>query len=148
MTQTPVSSSVQNVSGATSLQFTVSETYPDGQSKVQTFYGKNIGTNNFMLGIESTNTDSSQTIDIAYGQIAWGYIDNEWSDWGGGVNQQMRHNILVGVWQGYVDALAGWSGFGDYTYSYHSYSHDGETTVRISNISVNPSLADSLFEQG
>ena len=95
-----------------------------------------------MLRIESTNTDSSQTTDIAYGGKAWMYIDNEWTDFGGGVNQQMRCNLLRSLLEGYVYALTGWSGSGDYSYS------QGEQTYRISNIIVNPSLADSLFEHG
>ena len=55
LTQIPNPSVTQNVSGANSLQYTVSETYPDGTTKVMTFYGKNIGTNNFMVRIDSTN---------------------------------------------------------------------------------------------
>ena len=77
------------------------------------------------------------------------YWDKEWSDFGAGTtNQQMRYNIIVGEWQGYVNKLAEWSGTGDYSYSYYDSYYKGETTVRISNISVNPPLADSLFEHG
>jgi hypothetical protein len=141
-TASPTSLLTQNVSGANSLQFTVSTTSNGVFEGSRTLYGKDIGTDNFRLRIESTGTDFSQTIDIAYGGKAWIYMDNEWSDWGGGINQQMRCNILRSLWQQHVDALSGWSGIGEYSYS------QGEKTFQISNISVDPSLADSLFEHG
>ncbi len=94
-----------------------------------------------MIRIESTDTDSYKEIYIVNGQLqkAWNYIDSEWSEISG-TQYQLRYNVLAAAWKGYVDALAGWNGSGDYTYT------QGDATVRISNISVNPSLADSMFE--
>jgi len=54
-----------------------------------------------------------------------------WADYEGTIN-------------GYIDRLAGWTE-GDVTYTYTD-PNTGETTAKIYNIEVNPTLADSLFE--
>jgi hypothetical protein len=132
-----------SVSGANSLQYIISATSNGVSQGSYTYYGKNIGTNNFMLRIEKTETDGSQEIFIFNSQLQkdWTYIDNKWAE-ETGTYYQLRLNVWKTSWDGYVSALAGWSGLGEYSYT------QGSKTVRISNISVNPSLADSLFEHG
>jgi len=138
-TSTASATAPPNVSGASSLQYSESAT-SNGQSLGSyTYYGKNIGTPNFMMRIEFTDTDGNQTIYIINGQLqkAWIFADNEWTD--ASEVYTMQYNTWNTLWQGYVGALAAWSGAGDYTYSV------GGDSVRIYGISVNPTLADSLF---
>lgn len=138
-TPTASATAKPNVAGASSLQYSISATENGVSQGSYTYSGKNIGTNNFMLRIEFTDTDGSQTIYIVNGQLqkSWSYSDGEWNDLSAAY--QMQYTTWNQAWQGYVTSLQAWSGLGDYSYT------QGGTTVRIYNINVNPSLADSLF---
>jgi hypothetical protein len=104
-----------------------------------TYYGKNAGTQNFMMRIDFTDSSGSESIYIVNGQLqkSWSYSDGEWTDLSAAYT--LQYSIWNPLWQGYVNSLAAWTGLGDYTYS------AGGTSVRIYGISVNPTLADSLF---
>jgi hypothetical protein len=93
-----------------------------------------------MMRIDVTDADGTQSILILNGaeQKAWTYSDGEWTDIS--IAYTSQFNIWNGLWQGYVNSLGAWTGVGDWTYT------DGNTSVRIFNISVNPVLADSLFQ--
>jgi hypothetical protein len=67
---------------------------------------------------------------------AWTY-DKEWVDISDYYASQW--GIWENLWKGYTNALSAWAGTGDYTYN------DGTTTVRIYDITINPTLDDSLF---
>ena len=137
--QTASTSIPANVAGASSLQYSVSLTTNGALEGAYTYYGKNAGTQNFMMRIDFTDSDGSESIFIVNGQLqkAWSYSDGEWTDLSAAYTTQ--YNIWNGLWQGYVNSLSAWSGLGDY-----SYSAEG-STVRIYDITVNPTLADSLF---
>ncbi|MCW3983016.1 MAG: hypothetical protein NWE96_03370 [Candidatus Bathyarchaeota archaeon] len=125
------------VSGANSLQFKVRLT-ENGQVKgTYTYMGKSIGTDNFSMRIEYTDADGDY-IYIFNGATkkAWTY-DKEWVDISDYYASQW--SIWDNLWKGYTTSLASWAGTGDYTYT------DGTTTVRIYDISINPTLDDSLF---
>jgi flagellar basal body-associated protein FliL len=127
-----------NVTGATSLKYTVSLTENGVQQGAYTYYGKNAGTTNFMMRIEYTGTDGN-AIYIFNGaqQKAWSFSDNTWTDISAAYTIQF--GVWNNLWQGYVNSLTAWNGSGDY-----SYTSQG-STVRIYDISVNPTLQDSLF---
>jgi hypothetical protein len=118
----------------TSLQFDVSST-AGGVSATYTLMAKNIGTSNLMMRIDGTFSGQA-IIYIINGaqQKAWMYVSNTWMD------LSASFSSYWGTWsqtfQGYQTDLSGWTG-GTWT------SPDG--TVTISNIHINPSLADSLF---
>jgi hypothetical protein len=136
-TTTPTSSST-GVSGASSLKYTVSLTENGVVQGTYTLQGKNSGTNNFMMRIDFTDSDGS-TIFIFNGaqHKAWTYSGNEWTDISAYYDSQFQ--TWNSLWQGYNTNLAAWTGNGDYSYT------SGGSTVRIYDISVNPTLDDSLF---
>ena len=138
--ETAEPSAAPNVAGASSLQYSVSLTENGVLQGAYTYYGKNAGTNNFMMRIEYTDPDDDDAIYIFNGarQKAWVSSDGEWTDISEFYTAQ--YGTWNNLWQGYVNSLSSWAGLGDYTYS------AGGSTVRIYDISVNPALSDSLFE--
>jgi|WetSurMetagenome_2_1015567.scaffolds.fasta_scaffold544486_1 hypothetical protein len=131
------SASTTKVADASSLKYSVnlSADTPAALRGTYTYYGKNIGTSSFMGRIEFTDLANYQTIIILNGaqQKSWEYSGGKWTE----ISAYGTYN---NVWQGYVGVLASWNGTGDYTYTL------GQATVRIYDISVNPVLADSLFQ--
>lgn len=127
-----------NVGDASSLQFSVS-IVREGESYETMYSAKNIGTSDLMIRVDISTTEG----DIVYivngaQQKAWEYVGDEWNDLSDAFSAQWdMWNTTV---QGYTDNLSSWTG-GDWTYT----DADG-TPVRIYDITVNPSLADSLFE--
>jgi hypothetical protein len=131
-----------NVAGASSLQFTATMTNSSGGSEgTYTYSAKNAGTSNLMIRIEYSDPSGDNFIYIVNGalQQAWVETGGQWTDLSSAFSSQW--STWNTAFTGYTGSLASWSGVGDYSYS----SPSGET-VRIYNISVNPSLADSLFE--
>ncbi len=124
-----------NVEGATSLQFKV-EVTSGGTSYTNTYMAKNIGSSNMMLRVEIGDT----MVYILNGadQKAWTYMDGAWTDISDTFSTEW--NSWSTTVSGYQGSLADWTGTGEWT-----YTEDG-TTVRIFDISVNPTLADSLFQ--
>ena len=132
-----------NIAGASSLQFTTSITNSSGASLGSyTYYAKNAGTSNMMIRIEFTDPSSgSSFVYIVNGALkqAWMETGGQWTDLSSAFTSEW--NSWDSTFASYKNSLTDWSGIGDWTYT----SPTGET-VRISNISVNPSLPDSLFE--
>lgn len=130
-----------NLAGASSLKYSVAITGSDiGLEGTYTFWGKNAGTDNFMVRVEVTTPESpDKMIVIVNGaqKKAWTYVGS-WID----VSEDFEDewDSYNDQWQGYLDDLSAWSGTGDYTYTYSG------TTVRIFDISINPNLPDSLFQ--
>ena len=136
-TANPSASPATKVAGASSLQYSVSLS-ADTLSALRgtyTYYGKNVGTSSFMLRIEFTDLSNAQSIIILNGtqQKSWEYSGGKWSE-------ISAYGTYYNVWQGYVANLASWNGVGDYSFTV------GHATVRIYDISINPVLADSLFQ--
>jgi hypothetical protein len=127
-----------DVSSASSLAYSVSVT-EGGQTQGYTYRAKNVGTSNLMMRIDYTDTSGELSIYIINGAQtkAWVYSEGEWEDVSAAY--QIQYSTWNSLWQGYVNNLAGWTG-GDKT-----YTEEG-VTVRIYDISVNPSLPDALFQ--
>jgi cytoskeletal protein RodZ len=140
-TATASPSAAPNVAGATSLKYSVSLTENGVLQGAYTYWGKNAGTNSFMMRIEYTDSDSSNNAVYIFNgaqQKAWTFSNNEWTDISAAYSTQV--GIWSNLWNGYVNNLAlGWTGAGDYSYT------SAGSTVRIYDISVNPALEDSLF---
>lgn len=139
-TATPAPTSTgADVAGASSLQYSVEATSGGVSQGSYTYYGKNAGTADFMMRIDYTDDTGAQGAFIINSaeQMAWAYSDGEWTD----VSEvySMQYDTWNTLWQGYVGYLGAWNGIGDYTYS------AGGDSVRIYDVSVNPSLPDSLF---
>jgi hypothetical protein len=130
-----------NVAGASSLQYTVEITDSSGGSLGSyTYYAKNAGTSNLMLRIESTGAQGGDFIYIINGaqQKAWLYSGGQWTDLSSAF--QSTWDTWNQQFTGYIDTLGAWSGTGNYIYA----DPNGDS-IKITNISVNPSLPDSLF---
>jgi len=99
---------------------------------------KNIGESNLKIRIEI----SSGGVELVYvvngeQQKAWSYMDGQWTE---SSDFSAEWDAWSSTLTGYKESLADWTGTGEWT-----YTQDG-TTVRIYDITVNPTLADSLFE--
>ena len=131
-----------NVAGASSLQFTVSVTNSSGGSQgTYTYYAKNAGTTSQMVRIEWTDPSGGTFVYIVNGalQQVWVESGGQWTDLSSAYASQST--TWDSTFLGYKNSLTDWSGLGDWTYT----DPNGDT-VRISNVSVNPSLPDSLFQ--
>jgi hypothetical protein len=117
-----------NVIDATSLQFEVED--PTGTYK---YSAKNIGSET-LLRIEYLDEEFGFAVIIDGAEHeAWSNMAGEWVE----EDFEATWDDWYDLWRGYVDSLAHWTE-GEYT------SADG--TIRIYNIEVNPTLADSLFQ--
>jgi FlaG/FlaF family flagellin (archaellin) len=134
-TPTPTPTPTSGIADATSLQFDVSTSEKD-----VTFQVKNLGTSEILMRVGETYSDGSSFVYIMdqAEQKAWANFDGSWTD------VSSDFSTYWDTWQpslnGYVAELANWSGTGDY-----EIQAGGETQT-ISNIVVNPTLADSLFQ--
>jgi hypothetical protein len=134
-TPTPTPTATPTVADASSLQYSVEITGGE-TAGTYTFKAKNIGESNMMIRVDisSGGVELSYVVNGAQ-QKSWMYMDGtwtestfatDWDDWSATMTD-------------YKESLADWSGTGEYTYTV------GDTTVRIYGITVNPTLADSLF---
>jgi hypothetical protein len=129
-----------DIEGATSLQFSVEVTSEGTSWGTNTYMAKNIGTSDMMIRIEIESSDGD-FVYIVNGaeEEAWAYADGEWTDVSDTFSDQWAS--WNSTWQGYQDSLTDWTGTGEWTYT----DTDG-SSVRIFDIAVNPTLADSLFQ--
>ncbi len=129
-----------DVAGASSLRFKVSVTHAGVDQGVYTYMMKNAGTASVMLRVELA-TSEGDYIYIINGaqQKAWVYADGEWTDF------SAAYSTYWDTWnssmEGYRTNLEAWTGVGDWSYT----TPDGDS-IRIYDIDLNPSLANSLFE--
>jgi hypothetical protein len=128
------------VANATSLQIEANVT-SQGVTVTQKWAAKNLNTSQLMLRLDLLGGASGNYsyILIASNKTAWSAVNGVWTDVSGTFNDLW--SIWGTHWTNLVNALANWSGAGDYT-----YTASGGESVRVYDISVNPSLADSLFQ--
>ena len=130
-----------DVSGASSLQFKVTMDPADGDSIDYTYSVKNAGTSSLMMRIEMQASGESFIYIINGAQEkVWMYSGDQWMDFS--EMYPTYWETWNSAWQGYHDSLLDWTGVGDWTYT----TPNGDS-VRIYDITINPSLPDSLFEQ-
>lgn len=129
-----------DVEGASSLQFKVTMDPADGDNIDYTYSVKNAGTSSLMMRIEMQSAGES-FIYIINGvqEKVWMSSDGEWIDFSD--MYPTYWETWNEAWQGYHNSLVDWTGVGDWTYS----TPNGDS-VRIYDITVNPSLPDSMFE--
>ena len=137
-TSTPTTNGVAT---ASSLRFSIDVTSGGVTQVTSTYMAKNVGTNNLMLRIETTENSGTTSIFIINGalQKAWTYDGTDWTDVS--VMFSTQFNTYDALFTGYQNNLADWAGTGGWTYT----APNGDS-VRYFDISVNPNLADSLFQ--
>jgi hypothetical protein len=128
------------VANATSLQLEADVT-SQGVTITQKWAVKNLNTSQLMLRLDllGGTAGNYSYILIASNQTVWSAENGTWTDVSSTFNNLW--SIWGTHWTNLRNALANWSGTGDYTYT----ASTGES-VRVYNINVNPSLADSLFQ--
>jgi len=137
-TPTPTPTPTSPVEGATSMRFDV-EADVEGAVETDRFTLKNLGTSDLLIRVDQTDKDELDFLYLIHqaDQKAWAYCMGE----GGDVSEDFAtywDNPLIGnvAVDKYMTALANWSGTGNY---------EGDTYT-ISNIVVNPTIEDSVFE--
>jgi hypothetical protein len=129
-----------DVAGASSLQFKVSVKPADAESMDYTYSVKNAGTSSLMMRIEMQSADGSFIYIINGAQEkVWIYSGDEWIDFSDAYPTYWE--TWNAAMQDYQNTLIGWTGAGDWTYT----TPNGDS-VRIYDITINPSLPDSLFQ--
>jgi len=127
-----------DIAGATSLKFDVSATI-EGVQEDYSFLAKNLGASNVMIRVNQIDAQGMEFTYIlnAAEEKVWIYYDGTWTDYSD------TFSLYWDTWNpaldGYKDALADWTGTGNYEYNV------GDNSFTISGISVNPTLDDSLF---
>jgi hypothetical protein len=124
-----------DVEGASSLQFSV-EVTSGTTVYTNTYMAKNIGSSDLMIRIEMEG-DMVYIVNGAE-EKAWAYMEGQWTDISSTFSDEW--DSWSTTVSGYQDSLSDWTGAGEWI-----YTEDG-TTVRIFDISVNPTLADPLFQ--
>jgi hypothetical protein len=132
------------VANATSLQYDTDVTY-QGDITHFKWAAKNVGATDMVLRLDILHGEQGNYTYILNGgdQTAWVAVNGTWTDYSSDFTNQW--NLWMGTgkqWTGNMNALANWSGTGDYTYT----GSTTNSTIRIYNIAINPTLADSLFQ--
>jgi hypothetical protein len=122
---------------ATNVQFTVQSTSGDVMTEI-TFAGKNLNSTDPTLRVDLTSGDSVLSYLIFGNQTAWNNETGTWkpSDYATDWNNWNTNQFAV-----YRSHNASWkSGDADIY-----YFNDSGTEIKIFDISINPTLNDSLF---
>jgi hypothetical protein len=118
------------VADATSLQFTIED-----ETGTYKYSAKNMDTDT-LLRMEYLDEEYGFIIILDNGEEkAWSTMSGEWAE----ENYETTYNDWNPVWEDYLECLADWTeGDGEWT--------SEDETVKISDITVNPELDDSLFQ--
>lgn len=141
---TPTPAPTPDVEGATSIRFDVNATI-NGALEIDRFTAKNLGTSDVLLRVDQTDAQANEFIYLMNqtGQTAWANVAGEWIDVSSTFEADYWNSPLIGkvALDSYMDALAdGWTGTGNY-----EYTSNGNTFI-ISNIVLNPTIDDSVFQ--
>jgi hypothetical protein len=134
------------VADAKSLQYNADVSYQGAAPVVFTWTAKNVGATNMVLRIDLMGGASGNyTYVMDQGaQTAWWLNNGTWTNLSSDFTNQWNTWVGTGKqWTRNWDALTtNWSGTGDCTYTNSATN----TTIRIYNVVINPTLADSLFQ--
>jgi hypothetical protein len=145
----PLPSSSATITGAKTVQFSISLTQGGVTNGSSTYYVKNVDEisnsykwgrpANFMMRIEHVSSSGAKTITVldAAQQKAWANSNGQWQD----ISAEFANQFdpINTQFLGYWTNLKSWSGTGDLTYAANG------ATIRIFDIQVNPTLSGSLF---
>jgi hypothetical protein len=127
------------VAEANSVRFKVTVDPVDSESLEYTYMIKNAETSDMMMRVEMESAGEEMIYIINRPQQkVWVYSGGQWIDFSN--TYQTYWDTWNSAWEGYRTNLLDWTG-GDWTYT----TPDGDS-VRIYDIDIDPSLADSLFQ--
>ena len=138
--------STPKVADATSLQYNADVSYQGATPVLFTWTAKNVGATDMVLRIDLMGGESGNYTYIlnSGAQTAWVSSNGTWTNVSSDFTKQWNTWVGTGKqWTLNLNALeTNWSGTGDYTYTTPS----GNSVIRIHNVVINPTLADSLFQ--
>jgi len=137
LTRPPSETPPTGIADATSLKFNV-DIIGGNANGTYRYMSKNIGTSDMMIRVEIP-TPGVELVYIVNGaqQKAWSYEGAGWNDLSSTFSTQW--DAWESTYSGYTDRLTTWTS-GDWT-----YTGDDGSSVRVYDITVNPTLDDSLF---
>lgn len=134
------------VADAKSLKYDADVSYQGTTATVFTWTAKNVGATDMVLRIDLMGGESGNYTYILNSgtQTAWLSSNGTWANVSSDFTNQWNAWVGTGKqWTLNLNALEmNWSGTGDYTYTTPS----GNSVIRIYNVVINPTLADSLFQ--
>jgi len=137
---------IYTAANATSLQYNSEVTYQGVTTTALNWAAKKVGTTNMVLRIDILGGASGNYTYIMNRetQTAWLSNNGTWTNVSNDFTNQWNTWVGTGKrWTNNLNALTtDWNGKGDYT---HTDTTTG-TTIRIYNVAINPTLADSLFQ--
>ena len=135
-----------NVKDATSLQYNADVSYQGATPVVFTWNAKNVDATTMILRIDLMGGESGNYTYIMDNgaQTAWASSNGTWTNVSSDFTNQWNTWVGTGKqWTLNLNALeTNWSGKGECTYTTPS----GNSVIKIYNIVINPTLADSLFQ--
>lgn len=146
-TPKPTSTSKSDIATASSYEFNETGKASNGTVLDTVYYAtKNLGTSNVEL-LEVATTPSSGTTELIINgvqQKAWEYSDGTWTDLSAEyASFQSTVQSSAGI---YTNMLEYYGGSGSYTYTIPSGQPNAGDTATFTNIQINPSLPDSMFQ--
>ncbi len=147
-TSSPTSTSTSKIATATSYEFNETDTAANGTVLGTLYYAtKNLGTSSVDLYWVATTPSSGTIIYIINGgqQKAWIYQNGQWTDISteyADISSTVQSTAGV-----YVNMLEYYGGSGSFTYTIPSGQPNAGDTATFTNIQINPSLPDSLFQE-
>ena len=134
------------IADAKRLQYNADVSYQGASATVFTWTAKNVGASDMVLRIDLMGGESGNYTYIlnSGAQTAWLSSNGTWTNVSSDFTNQWNYWVGTGKqWTLNLNALETiWSGTGDCTYTTPS----GNGVIRIYNVAINPSLADSLFQ--
>jgi hypothetical protein len=143
-TASPTPTSTNSIATATSYEFNETGTASNGTVLDTLYYAtKNLGTSNVEL-IEVVNSPSIEYIVNGVQQKAWVYSGGQWTDISSAYTSQLSTvESTAGI---YVNMLKAYGGSGSFTYTIPSGQPNAGDKATFTNIQINPSLPDSMFQ--
>jgi hypothetical protein len=144
---TPTSTSTSGIATASSYEFNLTGTASNGTVLDTAYYAtKNLGTSSVELHWEVT-TPSAGTIEYIINgalQKAWLYQGGQWTDISVAFTSDLSTvESAAGL---YVNMLTYYGGSGSFTYTVPAGQPNAGFTDTFTNVHINPSLPDSLFQ--
>jgi|WetSurMetagenome_2_1015567.scaffolds.fasta_scaffold294929_1 hypothetical protein len=118
-----------------SIKFNVDATSAYGTIYTTTVSAKNIGQNNMLLLWENPHVKTKMVLDFSK-QTSWEYFYGSWTEY------PWAFNNISSDWSQMWTHIQGSNG------TEVTYSDESNSTIRLYNIQINPSLPDSLFAYG
>jgi len=146
-TPTPAPTSTSGIATASSYEFNLTEVASNGTTIDTAFYAaKNLGSSSveYLWIAQIPSTGTFEYIINGPQQKAWYIINGQVTDLSTEYTTQLSSvESNAGL---YVNMLKGWGGSGSFTYTIPAGQPNAGDKAEFTNVQINPSLPDSLFQ--